>query len=85
MIARELIEKLQAFDSDTTVVGTWEGVLRELDVYQAADGRIMVDADNNFYKDHWQNLKCVVCGAPANGRLRDAPMCYKHMEEHYED
>lgn len=49
------------------------------DVYQAADGRVMIDADNNRYKIRWQELKCEVCGVLAeNAPFKDKPVCYNH-------
>lgn len=55
MNVKELIEKLQQFDLQAEVVGTWEGVIAEVDVYRAADGHIVIDVDSNYYKEHWQN------------------------------
>lgn len=50
----ELIQELQQFDSDTEVVGTWEGITTVLEVYQADDGRVMLDVDGGFYRERWQ-------------------------------
>jgi hypothetical protein len=53
--------------------------LENLDVYQAADGRVMIDADNNRYKIKWQEVKCDICGVPAKGTpFGVKPVCYQH-------
>lgn len=54
MLVKELIQKLLEFDQEAEVIGTWEGITMKLDVYRAFNGRIMVDADENSYKEHWQ-------------------------------
>ena len=81
MQIHELITMLQKFDTEAEVVGTWKGETRGLDVYQAADGRIMVDADDCFYKTMWQETKCEVCGLPARGEpYFNKSVCYKHWD-----
>jgi len=62
MRVHELIRALQQFNHDAEVVGTWEGVLRDLSVYRAADGRILVDADYEHYRTYFQRtpVRCVV-------------------------
>lgn len=80
MIICELVNMLQQYHPTTEVVATWEGLEENIDVYQAADGRVMIDADNNRYKVDWQKTKCVVCGMPAMGTPFEAskPVCYDH-------
>ena len=81
MKVRELIHALQQFDLDVDVKGTWEGQLRRLSVYRAADGCILVDADDDSYRLRFQEIPCTVCGkqsrsAPFMGK----PVCYKHWQ-----
>jgi hypothetical protein len=79
MTIHELIELLQQYNQEAEIVATWEGMDVPFDVYQAADGRVMIDADNNHYKVKWQKLKCEVCGVPArNAPFCDKPVCYNH-------
>jgi len=61
MKVHELITMLQKYDLQAEVIGTWEGEVWDIDVYRAADGRIMVDVDDNSYKAQWQKTECVIC------------------------
>lgn len=82
MTVQDLITELQQFDPAAEVIGTWEGVTAELEVYTAADGRIMVDADGGHYKERWQDLKCEVCGKSAMGNpFKGKPVCYHRWKE----
>ena len=79
MKIHELIDLLRQYNQEAEVVATWEGMDVPFDVYQAADGRVMIDADNNRYKLRWQETRCVVCDKPAkNAPFKDKPVCYNH-------
>ncbi len=81
MIVKDLIEALQQFDPSAEVVGTWEGIITEIEVYEAADGRVMVDEDCGRYRVRWQGLKCEVCGCEAIGTpYKEKSVCYKHWK-----
>lgn len=81
MKVHELITMLRRYDSQAEVVGTWEGQASSLDVYQTADGRIMVDADGCADKIDWQETKCEVCGKFAKGTpFANKAVCYKHWD-----
>lgn len=76
---KDLIEALQQFDPSAEVVVTWECQTTELEVYKAADGRVMIDSDGGYYKVRWQELKCEVCGCAAvNAPFKGKPICYEH-------
>ena len=82
MKVQDLINLLQKFDLDADMFATWEGVVRSFDLYEAADGQIVVDADNNMYQCMWQETPCSVCGKRANGRPNNGPpVCYAHWGE----
>lgn len=54
MTVRELIVELQAYDQDRSVLVTWEGIFRGLtaaSVYPSPHGPVVIDADNNYYRD----------------------------------
>lgn len=74
----ELIVILQQYDPLAEIRATWEGQDLPFDIYLAADGRIMIDADNNHYKLRWQDIKCEVCGKNATGMPDNKPVCYAH-------
>ncbi len=79
MKVHELIDALQQFDHDAEVIGTWEGITEELSVYLAADGRVLVDADYENYRERFQKTPCAVCGKQATGRpYLDQPVCSAH-------
>lgn len=85
MTVQELINMLQQFDPAASMFATWEGVVRSFDLYEAADGQIVVDADDNCYQCNWQETPCSVCGQRARGRPNNGPpVCYAHWE-HYPD
>lgn len=54
MTVQELIDMLQQFNPDASMFATWEGITCSFDVYEAADGQVVIDADNNYYKSKWQ-------------------------------
>ena len=56
MKVHELITMLQQYDASAEVTVTWEGTTQTPNVYQAADRRVMIDADNNDYKLKWQQI-----------------------------
>ena len=81
MTVQELIDRLQQFNPDANMFATWEGTTQPFDVYEAADGQVVIDADNNSYQCKWQRTPCKVCGQKANGRpFKGPPVCYKHWE-----
>lgn len=82
MKVHELVTDLQQFDQDAEVIATWEGTLQELEVYRAADGRIIVDAEDGHSREHFQKTPCSVCGKQAEGRLSSGEaVCYTHWNE----
>ena len=84
MTVQDLIDALQQFDPEAKVEGTWEGITQEIDVYLAADGRVLIDADlEGNYKVKWQKTPCAVCGEQAVGTPFEAskPVCAQHWEE----
>ena len=50
---QELINELSKYDPNEEVIATWEGIIREVDIYRAKDGTVMIDADENNYKDRF--------------------------------
>jgi hypothetical protein len=81
MTVQELINRLQQFNPDANMFATWEGTTQPFDVYEAADGQIVIDADRNQYQCQWQKTKCEVCGQRANGiSYKRKPVCYKHWK-----
>jgi len=51
MKIKELIKKLSEYDPEARIVATWEGQTCYFDLYESRDGTILIDADDNFYKD----------------------------------
>jgi hypothetical protein len=47
----ELIGELNRFTGDQRVLATWESVFREIRVYTAKDGTVIIDADHGFYRE----------------------------------
>lgn len=80
MKVHELVATLQSYDPSAEIIATWEGITQPIDVYQAADGRVMIDADHSDYKLKWQETKCEVCGEAAVMFHGSKPVCYKHRE-----
>ena len=81
----DLIALLQHQDSAAEIFVTYEGLDEPFDIYQAADGRVVLDADSNTYKVDWQESKCDVCGKAANGTpFFDRPVCYSHWKAYRE-
>ena len=78
---QDLIESLQQFNPLARVVAIWEGQITELEVYEAADGRVMIDVDGGTYRVQLQELKCEVCGCEAVGTpFKEKPVCYEHRD-----
>lgn len=53
MTTEELIEQLKLYPGRTVVI-TWEGTANEIgpeNIYLAHDGRLILDADDNFYRE----------------------------------
>lgn len=55
MTIRQLLDALESFPLDATVVGTWEGTVREISIYQAKDGTVLIDADGEFYRNRFES------------------------------
>jgi hypothetical protein len=73
---------LEVHDPSALIEVTWEGMTTNFDVYLDADGRVLIDADNNDYKLKWQRTRCVVCGDQADVTMRGGePACYTHRKE----
>jgi hypothetical protein len=56
MTNAELIAELQKYPSDIQVVFTWEGIIRRTRphyIYMSKDGRLVLDADENTYKERF--------------------------------
>ena len=54
MKVMELIEALNKYPQNLEVLITWESTFSDLDnekIYQAKDGTVILDADENFYKE----------------------------------
>ena len=54
MKVKKLIEILQTFPSNAFIEVAWEGIFRDIEknnVYIHEDGTILIDADNNRYKN----------------------------------
>lgn len=55
MKVKELIKILQRHNQDEEVSVTWEGIFRDIEednIYLAANGKVIIDADENCYKQH---------------------------------
>jgi len=55
MTVAELIEALSKYPRDADVLVTWEGTTNEPSVYQAKSGTILIDGDNEFYREEFEN------------------------------
>ena len=51
MTIQELIIELSKYDPNEKIIATWEGTTMEFSVYQAKDGTVLIDADDDFYKE----------------------------------
>jgi len=84
MTIADLVNYLNQFDYRTEVAGTYEGIITPIEVYQAADGKILIDCDGGDSRIEHQKLLCHKCGEPARtdkltvNRVltRIEPVCY---------
>jgi hypothetical protein len=53
----DLIVALEDYDFDENVLVTFEGITRDISVYQAKDSTVLIDADDNFYKEDFLSGK----------------------------
>ena len=65
MTIGELVHQLSQFNAAAEVACTWEGTIQEIEVYRAADGKILIDGDNGDYKVQHQKTRCGRCGKQA--------------------
>ncbi len=78
MTVKELHNYLSKFDYCTEVKGTYEGIITPIEVYQDADGTILIDCDGG-YKIRHQKIKCETCGEQAvHAPFNNRPVCYEH-------
>ncbi len=81
MKVQDLIDELQQFDPAAEVAGTWEGQIKPIEVYQAADGVVLIDSDYGCYRVGFQELPCDVCGKPAcSAPWGGPPVCFEHSD-----
>ena len=58
MKVKELIKLFQEHNQDEEVRVTWEGIFRDIEeenIYLAANGKVIIDADENCYKQKIKN------------------------------
>jgi hypothetical protein len=55
MTVSELIQELSRFPPNAVVYCTWEGVVRDLGVYAAKDGTVLIDGDGEHYRDGFES------------------------------
>lgn len=55
----ELIEELSKHPLDAVVMATWESIFREVSIYRALDGTVVLDADDDRYRDDIETGKLV--------------------------
>ena len=83
MTVKDLIAALQEFDPTEGVAGTWEGVINPIEVYQKANGPVLIDCDYGHYRVRFQELLCEVCGRPAySAPWKGPPVCLEHHDSH---
>ena len=81
MIVQELIDALQEFNPAAEVACTWEGTIKPIEVYQKANGPVLIDGDGGDYRIRFQKLRCVICGkAAVTDQWRNKPVCQKHCD-----
>ena len=52
-----MIKILQGHNQDEDIIVTWEGIFRDIEednIYLAANGKVIIDADENCYKGRIQ-------------------------------
>jgi len=60
MKVSELVKQLKSFNPDGIIEITWEGIFRDIEkksIYQAQDGTVIIDADENRYKGRIQRVE----------------------------
>lgn len=55
MTVKELIHLLTQYPDDEPVIATWEGITREISIYRAKDGAVIVDADDEHYRTRFES------------------------------
>lgn len=56
MTVSELIAALQEYPPEAEVLATWEGTIKEIEVYRSKDGHILIDADAGFYRHEFETI-----------------------------
>lgn len=51
----QLRELLAALPADAPIVATWEGICREIAVYSAPNGFVLIDADYERYREDFES------------------------------
>lgn len=54
----ELKAALAKFTDDQPVIATWEGILSKIAVYASSDGVVFIDADDQTYRERFENRPC---------------------------
>lgn len=83
MTVDELIDKLTPLRGNK-VLATWEGAFREIGVYQAKDGTVMVDADGCRYQQALQadfRFPRCHCGADCVVMKEGCAFCQSHTPD----
>lgn len=78
----EVISALKQCDVDAVVWGAWEGITMTVRVYEAANGSVIIDADEGSYQTHYQKTQCTDCSEVAAGYHNGLPYCYEHWAAH---
>ena len=47
---KELQEVLSMMPTNAPITGTWQGTFNDVSVYQAKDGGVVIDLDQEFYR-----------------------------------
>jgi len=78
----EVIDALKQCDVDAVVWGAWEGITMSVRVYEAANGSVIIDADEGSDQVHHQKTQCTDCSKKAIGYYKGLPYCYSHWSAH---
>lgn len=82
MTVQELIDQLGQFDPNAPVSGTWENIIREIEVYLTENGTVLIDSDGGDYKARHQGLKCEGCHRTADSITWNGhAVCYHHHNQ----
>lgn len=73
---KEVVMALAAYAPSARVQGTWEGIKRDVRVYRAANGVVIIDVDDGDYQTVLQCRGCTDCGKRADGFHEGLPYCY---------